>query len=501
MICPRALIFNPQKLNLMRALRFAFVAVFLFAGLSLYGQTWNLVWADEFNTSIGPDWVFETGTGSGGWGNNELQYYRSQNASVSGGALVITARRESFGGMQYTSARMKTQGRKSWRYGRVEARISMPSFQGVWPAFWMLGDNITSVGWPACGEIDIMEHVNTGGTTHGTIHWQDHNGNYANYGGSTSTSITSYHTYAIEWNSSAIKWFVDGVQFHEANILNGINGTSEFHNNFFVILNMAIGGNWPGFTIDNNAFPAEMRIDYVRVYQLGGTPPPTGAPIGQTIAMRGNNNQYVSGENGTAPMRCNRATAQAWEHFTVVDAGSGLIALRSMNKYVSSGNGTAAMTANATSIGTQQRFTWVSNSDGTFSLRGNNNQYVSSENGVANMMCNRTSIQAWEKFTRVTISGGRLGGDELDDDETIAQNDYIDDLTGEDFAVFPNPACDHVTIRVARPSNVRLVSMTGVTVHNEDVAEIATVNGLSPGIYIVNVSSEGRNARRRLMVK
>jgi beta-glucanase (GH16 family) len=233
--------------------------------MNVSAQTWQLVWADEFTNGIGPDWVFETGTGSGGWGNNELQYYRSQNATVSGGQLKITARREAFGGMQYTSARMKTQGRKSWRYGRVEARISMPSFQGVWPAFWMLGDNIGSVGWPACGEIDIMEHVNTGGTVNGTMHWQDQNGNYANYGGNTSTSITSFHTYAIEWNASEIKWFVDGAQYHVANIAGGINGTSEFHNNFFVILNMAIGGNWPGFTIDNNAFPATMSVDYVRV--------------------------------------------------------------------------------------------------------------------------------------------------------------------------------------------------------------------------------------------
>jgi beta-glucanase (GH16 family) len=494
--------FNPQKLKLMRALRFVFLAVFLFAGLSLSAQTWNLVWADEFNTSIGPDWVFETGTGSGGWGNNELEYYRSQNATVSGGALVITAKREAFGGMQYTSARMKTQGHKSWKYGKIEARIQMPSFQGVWPAFWMLGDNIGSVGWPACGEIDIMEHVNTGGAVFGTIHWQDQNGNYANYGGNTSTSITSYHTYTIEWNSSAIKWFVDGVQYHEANILNSINGTNEFHNNFFILLNLAIGGNWPGFTIDNNAFPATMKVDYVRVYQAGGSPPPPGAPIGQTIAMRGSNNQYVSGENGTLPMRCNRATAQAWEQFLVVDAGGGLVALRSMNKYVSSGNGTAAMTANAASIGTTQKFTWVNNSDGTFSLRGSNNQYVSSENGTADMMCNRATAQAWEKFTKVTISGGRVGGEELVDTEIIAKDESIDNgLMLEDFSVYPNPARDNVTIRVARPSNVRLESMTGVTVHSEDVAESVTVGGLAPGIYIINVSSDGRTARRRLMVK
>jgi beta-glucanase (GH16 family) len=251
----------------MDKLRLIFIAAMLLLSLPAFTQNWQLVWQDEFTNGISADWVFETGTGSGGWGNNELQYYRRENATTSNGQLVITARREAFGGMQYTSARMKTQGRKSWKYGKIEARIAMPSFQGVWPAFWMLGDNITSVSWPACGEIDVMEHVNTGGTVHGTIHWQDHNNNYANYGGNTTTSITSFHVYTIEWDASLIKWFVDGVKFHEVNIANGINGTSEFHNNFFLLLNMAIGGNWPGFTIDNNAFPANMYVDYVRVYQ------------------------------------------------------------------------------------------------------------------------------------------------------------------------------------------------------------------------------------------
>ena len=251
---------------------FSFSTLFLILSTHVFAQNWQLVWQDEFTNGISSDWVFETGTGSGGWGNNELQYYRRENATVSNGALVITARRESYGGMQYTSARMKTQGKKSWKYGKIEARIAMPSFQGVWPAFWMLGDNISSVGWPSCGEIDVMEHVNTGGTVHGTIHWQDHNNTYANYGGNTSTSITSYHLYTVEWNASAIKWFVDGVKFHEASIANGVNGTSEFHNNFFILLNMAIGGNWPGFTVDNNAFPATMMVDYVRVYQDIGSP-------------------------------------------------------------------------------------------------------------------------------------------------------------------------------------------------------------------------------------
>ncbi|MFH6983528.1 carbohydrate-binding protein [Marinoscillum luteum] len=246
------------------------LALGLCSSIFTQAQNWNLVWADEFTNGIGPDWVFETGTGSGGWGNNELQYYRQQNATVENGQLVITAKNESFGGMNYTSARMKTQGRKSWKYGKIEARIAMPSFLGVWPAFWMLGDNITSVGWPSCGEIDVMEHVNTEAATHGTIHWQDHNNSYANYSGSTGTNVTAFHTYAVEWDANAIKWFLDGNLYHEASIAGGVNGTSEFHNNFFILLNMAIGGNWPGFNVDNGALPAKMYVDYVRVYQSGG---------------------------------------------------------------------------------------------------------------------------------------------------------------------------------------------------------------------------------------
>ena len=239
-----------------------------------YSQNWELVWQDEFTGDISADWVFETGNGNSGWGNNELQYYRRENATVENGNLVITARQESIGGFNYTSSRMKTQGRKSWKYGKIEARIAMPSFMGSWPAFWMLGENISSVGWPACGEIDIMEHINVERQTHGTIHWQDHNNTYANYSGSTPvSSVSDFHVYTIEWEATAIKWFVDGNLYHQASIANGVNGTSEFHNNFFILLNMAIGGNWPGFTIDNNAFPARMLVDYVRVYQKTTSPP------------------------------------------------------------------------------------------------------------------------------------------------------------------------------------------------------------------------------------
>jgi beta-glucanase (GH16 family) len=228
--------------------------------------TYQLVWSDEFNgTSVDPtNWTFETG--GGGWGNNELEYYQASNATVSNGNLVITAKKQRVGANAYTSARMKTQGLRQFTYGRIEARIKMPVVKGLWPAFWMLGSNITTVGWPQCGETDIMEHINTDSLNYGTIHWYN-NGN-ASSGGSVVTSPGAYHVYDVEWTSTAITWHIDGVQYYTANISNGINNTGAFQNPFFIILNLAVGGNWPGKTIDTTKLPASMYVDYVRVYQL-----------------------------------------------------------------------------------------------------------------------------------------------------------------------------------------------------------------------------------------
>lgn len=229
-----------------------------------FAQNWQLVWSDEFTTTIGPDWVIENL--GGGFGNNELQYYRPQNATVQNGNLVITAKNESFGGANYTSAKLVTKGLKSWKYGKIEARISIPSFSGAWPAFWMLGDNIDAVSWPSCGEIDIMEHVNTESQVHGTLHW-DNNGQHAQYGLSTTLlNPTAFHIYTAEWTPSSIRIFLDGVQYYVINTSNNF-ANQAFDKNFFIILNLAIGGNWPGFNIDTAAFPAEMKVDYVRVYQ------------------------------------------------------------------------------------------------------------------------------------------------------------------------------------------------------------------------------------------
>ena len=243
-------------------------ALGLLLGQHAMATNWQLVWSDEFNGSIGPDWVFETG--GGGWGNNELEYYRSQNAKVVNNALVITAKKEEYGGYHYTSARMKTQGKQNFTYGRMEARIALPAKQGTWPAFWMLGSDISTVGWPASGEIDIMEQINTVNTVYGSAHWRADNGSQADYSQSINTNVPDYHLYAVEWDPNYIRWFVDGTQYNVMQITNGMGGTDEFQKPFFLLLNMAVGGNWPGFTIDDGALPAKMYVDYVRVYRDAG---------------------------------------------------------------------------------------------------------------------------------------------------------------------------------------------------------------------------------------
>lgn len=255
-----ASIFKPMKKNL-TLLLCALCWQYSFA------QDWTLVWSDEFSgTSVDPaNWNFETG--GGGWGNNEWQYYTNQpaNAIVENGELQIIAKEQTLGVYDYTSARMITRDLHSWQYGKVEARIKLPMGQGIWPAFWMLGDNIGQVGWPQCGEIDIMEHVNNEEMTHGTMHWNYNGHQY--YGNSTSHDPTEYHVYSIEWNESNIRWFIDGVQYHSGNILNNVNNTDEFHHPFFILLNVAVGGNWPGYPNETTVFPATMYVDYVRVYQ------------------------------------------------------------------------------------------------------------------------------------------------------------------------------------------------------------------------------------------
>ncbi|HEY6226321.1 MAG TPA: glycoside hydrolase family 16 protein [Verrucomicrobiae bacterium] len=240
------------------------------------GSGWTLVWGDEFNgTSLDlNNWTFDLG--GGGWGNNELETYTSDpaNVSVSGGNLIITAIKNK---SRYTSGRIKTQGLHSWTYGKIAARIKLPYGQGIWPAFWMLGDNITTVGWPKCGEIDIMEMIGGGenrdDTIYGTLHW-DANNSHASYGsGPIELSdpqffYQDFHVFEFEWQPLEVIWRLDGVEFFRTSIDTNLWPTmDEFHNPFFIVLNMAVGGNWPGSPNRTTVFPQHMYVDWVRVYQ------------------------------------------------------------------------------------------------------------------------------------------------------------------------------------------------------------------------------------------
>jgi len=244
---------------------------------------WGLTWSDEFDTANGtrPDesrWVYDLG--GGGWGNQELETYtsRADNAVIRDGALVITARAEHFTGADgiardYTSARLKTQGKFSQAYGRFEARMQIPRGQGIWPAFWLLGTDISSVGWPQCGEVDIMENIGREpGIVHGTMHGPGYSGAAGPGTGTPSSDGKAFadasHLYAIEWEPGEIRWYVDDRLYFTRKQTDVPAGTRwVFDHEFFVLLNVAVGGAWPGNPDATTVFPQEMKVDYVRVYK------------------------------------------------------------------------------------------------------------------------------------------------------------------------------------------------------------------------------------------
>ena len=245
------------------------------------GDSLTLVWSDEFNgAALDPEtWFFETGDGSQygipGWGNNELQYYQPNNAQLEGGLLKIEAREETVGSFRYTSARINTRDRFAFRYGRIEARIRLPGGQGLWPAFWMLPQENVYGGWAASGEIDIMEAINLGGsggnTVHGTIHyggeWPGNQLSGASYVVSTSAQ-DDFHIYALEWDSGQIRWYVDDVMYAMQNNWSSTGGAfpAPFDEPFYILLNVAVGGNWPGSPDASTVFPVTMEVDWVRVF-------------------------------------------------------------------------------------------------------------------------------------------------------------------------------------------------------------------------------------------
>ncbi len=248
--------------------------------------SYKLSWSDEFNGADGssPDsskWTYDTGVGGNGWGNNELETYtnRTKNAQIQGGNLVITTVKETYadpsdGVMRnYTSARLKTQNLFSQAYGRFEARIKIPAGQGMWPAFWMLGKDIVAVGWPKCGEIDIMENIGKEpGIVHGSLHGpstvartSDASAPFSLPAGQNFAA--DFHLYAVEWEPGTVRFYVDSNLYATFNSSQWpAGGTWAFDHPFFIILNVAVGGDWPGAPDNSTIFPQQMLVDYVRVY-------------------------------------------------------------------------------------------------------------------------------------------------------------------------------------------------------------------------------------------
>jgi len=265
------------------ALLLAFVYDASAAASPDHAPKWVLAWSDEFNAADGSPvdsqkWTQETG--GNGWGNNELEYYTTstRNARHEHGALVIEAIQESHTGRDgvarnYTSARLKSQGKFSQTYGRFEARIKLPRGKGMWPAFWMLGDDITQIGWPKCGEIDIVENLGSEPSiAHGTIHGPGYSGDHG-----VSSAFTlphgkrfadHFHVFAVEWEPQEIRFYVDKNLYATRRPSDLAHGAKWVYDHpFFILLNLAVGGSWPGNPDSTTKFPQKMLVDYVRVYR------------------------------------------------------------------------------------------------------------------------------------------------------------------------------------------------------------------------------------------
>jgi beta-glucanase (GH16 family) len=317
-----------------------------------------LTWSDDFNGAAGsaPDaskWVHDTG--GGGWGNSELEYYTNStsNAALDGnGDLVITARKENpagyscwYGSCTYTSARLNTAGKFTQAYGRFEARIKIPRGQGMWPAFWALGDNIGSVGWPASGEIDTMENVGyEPGTIHGSLHGPGYSGGSPLTGSYTlpggAAFADGFHTFAVDWAPDSISFSVDGIQYERHTPADTNGNAWVFNHPFFIIMNVAVGGGWPGSPNASTSFPQQMVIDYVHVYAYSSGSSGTGAITG--YGGKCADVAAANSANGTQIQlyTCNGTSAQQW---TVGTDGT----IRALGKCM---DVAAAGTANGTKV-------------------------------------------------------------------------------------------------------------------------------------------------------
>jgi len=461
------------------------LAITALCGTAAHAQTYQQVWADEFTTGISSSWQFETG--GGGWGNNEKQYYQAANATVANGILQITAKKQSVGGMPYTSARMITKGIKEFTYGKMEARIKLPLGQGLWPAFWMLGGNISQVGWPACGEIDIMEHINSESKIYGTPHW-DSNG-HAEYGGNTTTTPADYHIYSVEWDASSIRWFLDGVQYHVMSIQNNAGGTEEFHRPFFLLLNLAVAGNWPGQTVDESKLPATMYVDYVRVYQKTNTPTASSITL-QAESANVNNGMVVENcsEGGQNMGYIDQGDYLVWNNVNFPTSGNYLVEYR-----VASGasGGTISSDLNAGSIqqgntgipGTGGWQNWTTVSKTVNVNAGTYNFGIYAQTGGYNLNWVRITKQGSARAATVTAASSASQFQSLE--------------------AFPNPASTRLNLRAAEAfvgGQVSIQDMAGRQVYaGRYQGDAVDVAALKPGLYTVTLSQNDQITHLRFV--
>ena len=391
-------------------------------------QTWELVWSDEFDGASGSfpnsaNWNYDVGN-NGGWGNGEWEFYCAAGSNTppcsaanpnvfmnGGGSLVIRARRDAAG--TWTSTRMLTRGKFSVQYGRIEARMRLVPATGLWPAFWMLGTNIGEVGWPSCGEIDIMEWVINYGpnVTSSALHGPGYSGGgnigvSAGFPGGGRVDDAGYHIYGVIWSPDRIQFYRDTT----SNIIRTITpadtppGTAWAYNHpFFIILNQAVGGNW--FPPPDGSTPPvnDILVNYVRVYQTddGG-----GGEAGDTVSIRASaNNSFVAAENaGAAALVANRTSVSTWEQFEIIDNPDGTISLRAAanGRYVMADlNNGARLIASAPTIGTWEKFRTIAQPGGTLALQSvANNLYVAADlNQASVLIANRTAPSTWERFT------------------------------------------------------------------------------------------------------
>lgn len=391
---------------------------------------WVMVWSDEFEgTNLNQNyWNIEVhGNGDG---NDELQYYsdKSDNISVSDGTLKITAKNEDYSGKQYTSAKITSLNKLTLNQGKIEARIKLPSFLGSWPAFKLMGANSESVEWPGCGEIDIMESINTENNIFATAHWECSYAQdaYDSAGSSIEASNieidkTEWHTYGLEWNDTQIIWYIDGVQYYALNITSE-REMEEFTMPQYIILNLSVGGYYPGFSIDNEALPATMEVDYIRAYENKILN--SGLPI---INVK---NEILDDES------------LSWE--TSIDEENGAKGIYNVNKKANNG-----FIANLSSIGTNMIGTYAKLSD---------IQYVSGRNYT--FTCNLLS----DKSKNICIRFEADNGD-------ILASQYVVLKANEEYTFETT-----FFIPISYSGNLSIKYLLGGQIYGENISTSSSVN-------------------------